>query len=205
MSNAKLIQGSQEWLDARLGKVTASRVPDVMMAPDKAGYRNYMAELICERLTGVQAEFIKTKPMERGTELEPEARARYMIETGEIVEEVGLIDHPTIAMFGASPDGLISLDGGLEIKCPNTATHLDTLETGQPKKEYILQMQVAMACTKRKWWDFVSYDNRLPEHLAFFKTRIHRDEAKITEIEMAVTSFLAALEVKLETLSKKVA
>lgn len=206
MSSAKLIQGSQEWLDARLGKVTGSNLVNVMMAKDKAGYRNYMASLICERLTGVGTDFIKTKPMERGTEVEPEARARYMIETGEIVQEVGLVDHPTISMFGISPDGLVGEDGGLEIKCPNTATHLDTIESGKPKREYILQMQAAMSCTGRKWWDFVSYDNRLPEHLAFFTTRIERNEAMITEIEMAVTSFLAATEAKLENLSlKKVA
>lgn len=203
MNNAKLIQGTQEWLDARLGKVTGSNLVNVMMTPDKAGYRNYMAALICERLTGASEEFVKTKAMERGTELEPEARARYMIETGEIVQEVGLIDHPTISMFGISPDGLVSQDGGLEIKCPNTATHLDTIESGKPKREYILQMQAAMACTGRKWWDFVSYDNRLPEHLSFFMVRIERDEAMITEIEMAVTAFLAVTEAKLETLLLK--
>ena len=198
-------QGTDEWRNARLGKVTASCISDVM-SKTKAGYgtarKNYMAKLICERLTGKAEEGFKSAPMQRGNELEPKARAVYMIETGNYVAEVGMIDHPEISMSGASPDGLVDLDGLIEIKCPNTATHIDFLRSGEPKPEYMLQMLWQMACTGRQWCDFVSYDDRLPEHLAYRCIRIERDNDKIAEIETEVIAFLAELNEQINQLEK---
>ena len=190
-------QRTDEWFEARLGKVTASRIYDVL-SKTKSGYsatrKNYMAQLICERLTGNREESFKTAAMQRGNDIEPKARARYMLETGELVEETGFINHPTIDMSGASPDGLVGEDGLIEIKCPNTATHLEFLRTKTPKPEYLLQMLWQMACTGRKWCDFVSYDDRLKEHLSFQMVRINRDDERIKEIEEEVQKFLHELD-----------
>ena len=190
-------QRTDEWFEARLGKVTASRIYDVL-SKTKSGYsatrKNYMAQLLCERLTGNREESFKTAAMQRGNNIEPKARARYMLETGELVEETGFINHPTINMSGASPDGLVGEDGLIEIKCPNTATHLEFLRTKTPKPEYLLQMLWQMACTGRKWCDFVSYDDRLPEHLSFQMVRINRDDERIQEIEEEVQKFLHELD-----------
>lgn len=190
-------QRTEEWIQARLGKVTASRVADVM-ARTKSGYsasrKNYMAELVCERLTGAQADRFESAAMAWGTETEPLARSAYEAATGEMVEEVGFIDHPTIPNFGASPDGLVGTDGGLEIKCPNTATHIDTLLSGAIDSRYIYQLSTGMACTGRKWWDFVSFDPRLPDNLSYKCIRIYRDDELIAEIESEVIRFLEELE-----------
>lgn len=196
-------QRTEEWIQARLGKVTASRVADVM-AKTKSGYsasrKNYMAELVCERLTGAQADRFESAAMAWGTETEPLARSAYEAATGEMVEEVGFIDHPTIPNFGASPDGLVGTDGGLEIKCPNTATHIDTLLSGAIDSRYIYQLSTGMACTGRKWWDFVSFDPRLPDNLSYKCIRIYRDDALIAEIELEVIRFLEELEAMVKRL-----
>lgn len=198
-------QGTDEWRQARLGKVTASRIADIV-AKTKSGHaasrQNYMMELLCQRLTGRQEEGHQTAAMQRGTELEPKARATYILETGCDVEETGLIDHPRIAMSGASPDGLVHPDGLLEIKCPNTATHVDFLRSGRPQEKYIKQMQWQMACTGRAWCDFVSYDDRLPEHLSYRCVRIDRDDALIAELESEVVRFLEELETEIESLQQ---
>lgn len=198
-------QRTDEWHTARLGKVTASRVADVI-AKTKTGYgasrANLMADLICERLTGQPASTFTNAHMEWGTEQEPHARAAYSARTGELVEEVGFIDHPRIANSGASPDGLVSDDGLVEFKCPATATHLDTLLAGEVPSKYIPQMQWQMACTGRKWCDFVSYDPRLPEHLRMFVKRVERDDTYIATLEGEVTKFLTELEEKLTQLQE---
>lgn len=198
-------QGSPEWFAQRCGRVTASRISDIK-AKTKSGVsasrKNYMAQLICERLTGRVEETYKSAPMQRGNDLEPKARAVYIIETGYDVTETGMIAHPFIEMSGASPDGLVGERGLVEIKCPNTATHIDFLRSGKPKPEYLLQMLWQMACTGREWCDFVSYDDRLPENLAYKCIRIERDNGKIAEIEADVGSFLAELDAILEDLGK---
>lgn len=198
-------QRSPEWFAARCGKVTASRLYDVM-ARTKSGYaasrQNYMAELICQRLTGKQEEGFTNAAMMRGTELEPVAREMYALnEFDAVISEVGLIDHPTITGFAASPDGLVNDDGLIEIKCPNTWTHLKTLKTGAPKRQYLLQMHAQMMCTGRKWCDFVSFDDRLPPELAYFKTRINFDEVLAAEIEQEVVKFLAELETEIQNIT----
>jgi putative phage-type endonuclease len=197
-------QRTDDWFQARLGKVTASRVADVV-AKTKSGYSasrdNYMADLIVERLTGQKASSFSNAAMEWGTEQEPNARAAYSARTGELVEEVGFIDHPTIALSGASPDGLVS-EGIVEFKCPNTATHLEYLLAGKPPEKYVTQMQWQMACTGRPWCDFVSYDPRLPEHLQMLVVRIPRNEVRIIELEDEVRKFLAELDDKVKKLQE---
>ena len=197
-------QRSEEWFAARCGKVTASRVADVI-AKTKSGYStsraNYMAELICERMTGVPADSYQNAAMVWGINTEPMARSAYEAEVGGLVEQVGFIPHATIPNAGASPDGLVGQDGLVEIKCPNTATHIETLLGQAIPQKYVTQMQWQMACTGRKWCDFVSYDPRMPEHMQFFCKRVERDQSVITDLEREVNSFLQELEQKVNQLN----
>lgn len=199
-------QGAPEWFAQRLGKVTASKVADVV-AKTKSGYSasraNYMAQLLVERLTGQQAESYVNGAMQHGIDTEPQARAAYCFETDYNVAEVGFIDHPTVAMSGASPDGFVGDDGLLEIKCPNTATHIDTLLGSNPADKYIKQMQWQMACTGKKWCDFVSYDPRLPADLQLHIARVNRDEVLIAELEKEIILFLTEVDQKLKQLTEE--
>lgn len=196
-------QRTPEWYAARLGKVTASRVADVM-AKTKTGYsasrNNYMAQLICERLTGKPTDTFSNAAMQRGTGLEPMARSFYEVKNDLLVIESGLVVHPEIESFGASPDGLVEVVGLVEIKCPNTWTHIETLKSGKPKSEYITQMQAQMACTGRAWCDFVSFDDRLPDDLAYFQTRIERDEKFIETMLQEIRIFLGEMEKTIQQL-----
>jgi putative phage-type endonuclease len=198
-------QQSEEWFTARLGKVTASRVADII-AKTKSGYStsraNYMAELVCERLTGKQGDSFSNAAMVWGTNTEPMARAAYEALEGVLVEETGFVSHPTIPMAGASPDGLVLEDGLVEIKCPNTATHIETLLDKEVPSKYVKQMQWQMACTGRKWCDFVSYDPRMPEDMQLFVARVDRDDEFIIELEREVEKFLSELEDKIVALEK---
>jgi putative phage-type endonuclease len=197
-------QGSPEWFALRVGKVTASRMAD-LMAKTKTGFgasrANYMAELVAERLTGQPAERFTNSAMNWGTETEPQARAAYAFFRDMNVTETGFFNHPKIAMSGASPDGLVGDDGLLELKCPNTATHIESLLSGAVAEKYILQMLWQMACTGRKWCDFASFDPRLPPKLQLFVKRIPRDEKRIAELEDAVRAFLSELDGKLSALN----
>ena len=195
-------QRTTEWHQARLGKVTASRVSEVIAKGKGATRESYMADLIVERLTGQRGGGFSTAHMEWGTEQEPHARAAYSARTGELVEEVGFIQHPRLEHAGASPDGLVNDEGLVEFKCPATSTHLDTLLAGEVPTKYIPQIQFQMACTGRKWCDFVSYDPRLPEHLRMFVKRVERDDKYITTLEGEVKTFLAELNEKLEKLQE---
>ena len=195
-------QRTTEWHQARLGKVTASRVSEVIAKGKGATRESYMADLIVERLTGQRGGGFSTAHMEWGTEQEPHARAAYSARTGELVEEVGFIQHPRLEHAGASPDGLVNDEGLVEFKCPATSTHLDTLLAGEVPTKYIPQIQFQMACTNRAWCDFVSYDPRLPEHLRMFVKRVERDDAYIKMLEGEVTKFLTELEEKLTQLQE---
>jgi len=198
-------QGSESWFQVRIGKVTASRVADVI-AKTKTGYSasrdNYMAQLVCERLTGQKGESFTNAAMQHGTETEPLARAAYEALKDVLVDEVGFVPHPTIEMAGASPDGLVGDDGLIEIKCPNTATHIETLLSQSVPGKYNTQMQFQMACTGRQWCDFVSFDNRLPEELQLFVMRVPRDEVFIRLIESEIVQFIAELDDKINKLMK---
>ena len=198
MSNAQRTEG---WHKDRLGRVTASRIKAVMMKKETAGRQNLMAELICERLTGEPTKGFSTPAMEWGTQTEPQARDAYSAYAGELVTESPMVRHPTIEWAGASPDGIVG-DGLVEIKCPNTATHLDTLLMKQVPAEYIPQMMWQMACTGAKWVDFVSYDPRLPPKLRLFVKRVERDDKQIEKMESEVRKFLGELEEKLAKLKE---
>lgn len=198
-------QGSEEWFKARIGKVTASRVADVL-AKTKTGFSasrdNYMAQLICERLTNQKAEGFSNAAMQHGTDTEPLARAAYEDYADILVDEVGFVPHPSIQMAGASPDGLVGDDGLLEIKCPNTATHIDTLLSRAVPTKYNTQMQFQMACTGREWCDFVSFDNRLPKELQLFVKRVPREDMYIKLMEVEIIKFLNELDIKIAELMK---
>lgn len=199
----EIVQGSPEWFAIRCGKVTASCVADIV-AKTKTGpaasRANYMAQLIAERLTGTVAEGFTNAAMKWGTETEPFARDAYSFHADTDVAEVGFVVHPGIAMTGASPDGLVGSDGLIEIKCPQTAGHIDTL-LGQPiAAKYVTQMQWQMACTGRAWCDFVSFDPRMPEDLRLFIKRVPRDDTLIAELEREVIAFLAELDAKVMAL-----
>jgi putative phage-type endonuclease len=201
----EIIQGTDEWFAARLGKVTASRVADVI-AKTKTGYStsrdNYMAQLVCERLTGQKGESFSNAAMQWGTDTEPKAREAYMAARFEIVTEVGFVNHQTIENAGASPDGFVGDLGLIEIKCPNTATHIDTLLSQTVPSKYNTQMQWQMVCTGRHWCDFVSFDPRLPAELQLFIKRVEYDPVFGAMLEKEVIGFLKELDNKIEQLMK---
>ena len=186
-----------------MGKVTASRVAD-LMAKTKSGpsssRANYMATLIVERLTGVREEGFTNAAMIWGVDTEPQARAAYEFLTDATVIEEGFVLHQAIPDFGASPDGLVGDVGLLEIKCPQTAAHLDVLLSGEVPGKYVTQMQAQMACTGRAWCDFVSFDPRMPGEMQLFVKRVHRDEVFIAAMEGEIAAFLAELAQKLDAL-----
>ena len=196
-------QGTDEWMAERLGKVTASRISDVMMKPTTAGYQNYRAQLVCERLTGTPTETFTSAAMQHGTDTEPQARAMYTLHSGNDVEQVGFIDHPDIAMTGASPDGLIGDSGLVEIKCPQPAKHIKTLLGANVDRNYLLQMQWQMICTGRTWCDFVSFNPGFPADLQLHCQRVELSADIAAEITAAVTGFLADVESVTGQLTKR--
>lgn len=186
-------QRSAEWFAERLGHVTASRMADVQASVGTAARRNYMTQLIAERLTGQQQESFVNHFMQWGTDTEPQARAAYQAEH-ELVDETGFVKHPLIRWFGASPDGLVGKQGLVEIKCPATSTHLDWLLDGKVPAKHKPQMLAQLACTGRAYVDFVSFDPRLPEDLRLFVVRFEPTETLIKETEDKVKKFLAEVE-----------
>lgn len=191
-------QGSEAWVALRLGKATGSRISDVL-AQGKSGApsasrANYRAQLVVERLTGAMVEGYTNDAMERGKEVEADARRAYSFRTGNKVLEASFALHPSIEMSGASPDGLIGDDGVVEFKCPNTATHIDTLRGGIIPKGYRDQILWEMACTGRTWCDFVSFDPRMPESMALHIRRVHLDPERLAMVEVEVRIFLAEVD-----------
>lgn len=191
-------QRTPEWFAKRLGKVTASRIAD-LMAKTKTGpgasRANYLAQLVTERLTGTPTEGFQSPAMTWGIEQEAAARDAYSARMGVLVDEVDFVDHPTM-QAGASPDGLVGEDGLIEIKCPNTSTMLEYLEDRTIPQKYRLQIQWQLAVTGRDWCDFVAFDPRLPEHLQLLVIREPRNEGLIGEIMVEVIRFLAEVEHK---------
>ena len=192
-------QGSPEWLAAKKGCVGASHISDVLSKlkrsdAESASRRAYKMQLVAERLSGLTTTTFVNAAMEWGTQTEPLARAAYEIATDAMVDRIGFVYHQTIKWAGASPDGLIGEDGLLEIKCPNSTTHLEYILADYPPAEYKPQMLWQMACTGRKWCDFVSYDPRMPENLQLFVCRLERDDAVIAEMEAEVIKFLAEVD-----------
>jgi putative phage-type endonuclease len=201
----KCAQGTPEWHAARCGKVTASKVADIMRqgkggAPS-AMRETYMGVLIAERLSGVQEEGGYTSgPMEHGKEHEEAAAKLYGFINDAEIEAIGMVVHPTIPMAAASTDRLIKVNGVaeglLEIKCPNTSTHLNFLKGGPIKPDYIAQMQWGMACVgpECKWADFVSFDPRLPPKMRLKQRRVMRESTKILDMEIAVRAFIKEID-----------
>lgn len=201
----EIAQGSEAWKKLRLGKLTASRVADAtdLLKSGKPGAKRttYLGELIAERLTGLYVEKYQNDLMRWGTEQEPQARALYEFLHGVDVEKVAFIDHPTIRMAGCSPDGLIGTAGGIEIKCPSTSTHIETLLSQEIPEEHIKQIDWNIACTSREWWDFASYDPRLPPHMTLFVKRRYRDEAAVAALEEGARAFIAEIDMKVDALN----
>jgi putative phage-type endonuclease len=200
------LQRTPDWYAARLGKATASRIADIV-ARTKTGWgasrANYAAQLVAERLTGAPQDRYESAEMRWGTETEPQARSAYEFYRDCDVEQVGFIDHPSIPMSGASPDGLIGPDGLLELKCPNTSTHIDTLLGASIPKRYLLQAQWQMACTGRKWCDVASFDPRMPESMKLWIQRVHFCQEDIGNLEMEVSAFLGEVTQTVEQLRAK--
>lgn len=201
-----VVQGSPEWQELRCGIPTASRAADIIAMTKKgegAARRDYRTEIICERLTGVPYPQFVTREMQWGIDHEAEARAAYELKTGELVDQIGFVLHPTIGRFGCSPDGMVGDNGILQIKCPTTATHINWLRAGTVPIEHIPQLLAELSCTGRKWVDFVSFDPRLPEHLQLFVVRYERDERVsklIATLEAEVEHFNAEIDQVLTTL-----
>lgn len=197
-----LEQGTQEWLKVRLGKVTASGVADVL-AKTKTGVSasrgNYLIKLAIQRVTGEIEEGFTNDAMQWGKDHENQARVAYEVTSGNFVDQVGFVDHPSIEWFGCSPDGLVGNNGLVEIKCPNSATHWSYIKADGPPTKYYIQMQAQMACTGREWCDFVSFDPRMPERSKLFIKRVMREDDYIAEMEAEVKKFLdeVAVEVNL--------
>jgi putative phage-type endonuclease len=187
------IQGSDEWFKARLGKVTASRLVEVMTNGNgeakSVTREKYKMDLACELLSNTKAESFTNDAMARGAELEPIARMFYEVKFNVVVQEVGFINHPFVLMSGASPDGLVSDDGMIEIKCPNKNTHGTTILNGEISTKYMCQMQWQMACAGRAWCDYVSFCPEMIDGLELFVKRVPRDDEFIAKAEQAVTKF----------------
>lgn len=203
MSLSVIDQGTPEWHALRCGKVTASRVADVMRSgrggKPSASRSRYMGELVTERLTGNPTQTFKSADMQWGTETEDEARSAYSFIHSVAITPVAFVDHPSIRMSGASPDGLIFDDGLVEIKCPASHTHIETLLGAPIAPDYITQMQWQMACTGRQWCDFVSYDPRMPDEMRLHVARVNWDDKAIKEMEAEVIGFINDLD---QTLSQ---
>jgi putative phage-type endonuclease len=197
-------QRSDDWFAARAGKVTASALHKVM-ARTKTGFgadrANYHAQLVAERLTGRPADSYSNAAMQWGIDTEAAARDAYSALIGDAVAEIGFVDHPAVELTGASPDGLVGFDGLVEIKCPNTSTHLAALTGAGIDKKYMLQMQWQMACTERQWCDFASFDPRMPPEMQLHVRRVDRDDALLAEIEAELIPFLAEVAATVEHLT----
>jgi putative phage-type endonuclease len=199
-------QGSEAWHQLRLGKVTASRVAD-LLAKTKTGPSasrgNYLIELALQRVTKTIEESYTNAAMEWGTQTEPQARVAYEVKTGNFVDQVAFIDHPTIAGFGCSPDGIVASDGLIEIKCPNSATHWSYIKANEPPNKYFIQMQAQMSVTGAKWCDFVSFDPRMPERSQLLVVRVMRDPEYIVYMEAEISTFLKEVEKEVQLMEKR--
>jgi len=203
---AAVQQGTPEWHQLRLGKVTASRVADIL-AKTKSGPSasrgNYLIELALQRVTKTIEESYTNGAMEWGTQTEPQARVAYEVATGNFVDQIAFVNHPTIAGFGCSPDGLVANDGLIEIKCPNSATHWSYIKANKPPEKYIIQMQAQMAVTGAKWCDFVSFDPRMPERSQLLIVRVPRDSEFILFMQAEINQFLSEVEVEVNLMEKR--
>lgn len=206
-----LTQRSQEWLQARVGHVTASAFKRVMGRKKDGGYlqdrKDYLMQVVSERLSGQPTSHYVTPSMQWGVEQEPAARDAYKLKTGFDVLEVGFIKHPTL-MVGVSPDGIVDCDGEnglIEIKCPNTTTHCAYILGGTLPDEHKAQVQGQMWITGFQWCDFVSFDPRMPTGLQLMVLRVQRDDEFIKLLEAEVASFLTDVDNMIEQIKGRMA
>lgn len=203
---AAVQQGTTEWHQLRLGKVTASRVADIL-AKTKTGpsasRQNYLIELALQRTTGIIQESYSNAAMEWGTQTEPQARVAYEVNTHNFVDQIAFIDHPSIAGFGCSPDGLVGNMGLIEIKCPNSPIHWEYFKAKKPPQKYVIQMQAQMAVTGREWCDFVSFDPRMPERSQLLVVNVPRDNEFIASMETDIKQFLSEVEAEVQLMKGK--
>lgn len=199
-------QRSAEWYAARCGSLGASQLNEAL-ATTKNGWgasrENLKNRIIAERLTGSPTETFQNAAMIWGVETEDQARKAYESETGTFVEEMGIAFHPDLKHTHASPDGLVGEDGLIEIKCPNTTTHIETLKAQKVPSKYMNQMLWQMRCVDRQWCDYVSFDPRLPAHLQLFVKRVERDDAAIAELEAKVAEFLDEVQGEIDELNRR--
>ena len=190
-------QRSSEWFATRCGKVTASRVADIL-ATTKTGVsasrQNYLIELAIQRVTGVVEQSYTNAAMQWGIDTESQARAAYEVKTNSFVDQIGFVDHPKIENFGCSPDGLIDDHALVEFKAPNSSTHWEYFKANQVPKKYMIQIQTQLSVTGREWCDFVSFDPRMPERKQLLIIRVPRDVRMIEDIESNVEKFLIEVE-----------
>ena len=199
-------QGSPEWFAMRCGKVTASRIADVMAKPREPGKGmrvNYMWQIVVERLTRQPMKTYQSKTMLEAHEWEPMARAAYTFHTDHEVEQVAFVDHIDIPQCGCSPDGLVGKEGLVEIKCPELTAHMDTMLKDTIPSEYFKQMQFQMACTGRRWCDYVSFNADLPERMRKAIIRVDRDGTAISAMEAEVRHFQTQVDLALSACREK--
>jgi putative phage-type endonuclease len=182
-------QRTEQWFQDRLGHATGSRASDILAGKETQARKGYLTQLVTERLTGRAQDSFVNADMQRGIDVEPLAKAAYQA-SYELTDDVGFVKHPLIRWFGASPDALVGSDGLVEIKCPRSTTHLDYIQSGKPPAKYVHQMMAQLSCTGRRWVDFVSFDDRFPEHLRLFVVRFQPTEEEIENFESKVKEFL---------------
>lgn len=206
MSSSIIEQGTPEWHSLRCGKATGSRIADILRKTKSgisASRQRYLGELVAERMTGQPTVGFKSSDMDWGNQTEPSARNAYAFMTNADLEAVAFVDHPRVHMSGCSPDRLVGTDGLLEIKCPATHTHIETLLGAPIDPDYMTQMHWQMACTGRQWCDWVSYDPRLPPDMQIVIRRVARDPIRIAELEIAVRAFLGEVDATIANLVAK--
>lgn len=196
------VQGSPEWFAARIGVATASNFSKILAKGDGKTRNRYLMQLLAEEATGQKADGYTNAQMQWGIDNEPEARQAYEMMFDVDVRQVGFCKHS--ARIGASPDGLIGDAGLIEIKCPDTVTHLETLFSGRAPSEYKAQIQGQIWVCEREWCDFVSYDPRVVNGNPFFCVRVARDDDYIqSQLIPEVTRFVKELEQMISKLSFK--
>lgn len=200
-------QGSDEWKAARLGHITASNMADVMSkgkdGKESATRYKYKVKLVAERLSGVAAESFSNAAMQWGIETEQFACIAYEAAKDVLVDKTGFWLHPEIKWIGVSPDRLVGDDGLLEVKCPNTTTHLDYVFDNKVPSDYMKQIQCQLWVTGRKWCDFISFDPRLPKRNQLLVIRVERDEDMISKMAAECVKFLAEVDSLIEFLTKE--
>ena len=199
-----LVQGTPEWLAARAGSLGASSIGDAL-AKTKTGWGasrgNLHSRLVTERITGKPVETFTNAAMQRGNDLEPQARAMYSFRKGVDVEEVGIILHPSIKHSHCSPDGMVGADGMVEIKCCGATRHIELLTGSSPEDRYIKQCLWQMACTGRQWVDLTYFHPDFPDEMQMFVHRVERDESVIADLEAEVSKFLAEVAATVDQLT----